>query len=139
MFAFRRPATPPAEPAPVGSAPLPDASAPPVAVPLPPRRKWLRRISRGFAIFAIIFILLVGWLAITAPLSKSLEPIAPPQLTLLASDGTPIARMGALVDEPGKASALPKHVTGAFLAIEDRRFYSHWGVDPRRVARAVWG
>jgi len=138
MFAFRRPATPPAELAPVGGAPLPDGGTPPVAVPLSRRRKWLRRISRGFAIFAIIFILLVGWLAITAPLSKSLEPIAPPQLTLLASDGTPIARMGAIVDEPVKANALPKHVTGAFLAIEDRRFYSHWGVDPRSIARAVW-
>jgi penicillin-binding protein 1A len=117
---------------------LPDAGAPPVAVPMSRRRKWLRRISRGFAVFAILFILLVGWLAITAPLSKSLEPIAPPQITLLASDGTPIARIGAIVDKPVKASALPRHVTGAFLAIEDRRFYDHWGVDPRSIARAVW-
>ncbi|MBN8842722.1 MAG: transglycosylase domain-containing protein [Sphingomonadales bacterium] len=102
------------------------------------RRKWTRRISRGFAIFSIAFILLVGWLALTAPLSKSLEPIAPPEITLLASDGTPIARMGAIVDKPVDVTKLPKHVTGAFLAIEDRRFYSHWGVDPRSVARAVW-
>ena len=139
MFRFRRPAAPPPEPAPLGGAPLPDgAMPPPVTAPLSPRRKWLRRISRGFAIFAILFVLLVGWLAITAPLSKSLEPIAPPQITLLASDGTPIARTGAIVDEPVKASELPKHVTAAFLAIEDRRFYSHWGVDPRSIARAIW-
>ena len=57
-----------------------------------PRPRWLRWLSRGFAAFAILFILLVGWLAITAPLSKSLEPIAPPQITLLASNGTPVAR-----------------------------------------------
>ncbi len=111
---------------------------PPPVVPETRRRKWLRRVSRGFAIFSIIFILLVGWLALTAPLSKSLEPIAPPQITLLASDGTPIARIGAIVDAPVKAAALPRHVTGAFLAIEDRRFYTHWGVDPRSIARAVW-
>ena len=49
-------------------------------------------------------VLLVGWLAITAPLSKSLQPIAPPQLTLLAADGTPIARRGAIVDAPVKVS-----------------------------------
>ncbi|WP_260582340.1 transglycosylase domain-containing protein [Sphingopyxis sp. PET50] len=139
MFAFRRPAAPPPEPVPAGGVPLPDGAAPPpVAPPLSRRRKWLRRLSRGFAIFAVLFILLVGWLAITAPLSKSLEPIAPPQITLLASDGTPIARTGAIVDAPVKAKDLPRHVTGAFLAIEDRRFYSHWGVDPRSVARAVW-
>src|SRR3546814_11289491 len=82
--------------------------------------------------------LIVGWLAITAPLSKSLEPIAPPELTLLASDGTPIARTGAIVERPVEVAKLPRHVTGAFLAIEDRRFYSHWGIDPRSIARALW-
>jgi penicillin-binding protein 1A len=138
MWFSRRPAAPQPEPLPAGATPLPDVGTPAPAVPLSPRRKWLRRISRGFAVFAIIFLLLVGWLAITAPLSKSLEPIAPPQITLLASDGTPIARIGAIVDTPVKAKDLPKHVTGAFLAIEDRRFYSHWGVDPRSIARAVW-
>ncbi|WP_282948409.1 MULTISPECIES: transglycosylase domain-containing protein [unclassified Sphingopyxis] len=137
MFPFRKKAPP----APSGP---PEISlggvegVPPPAVPETRRRKWARRISRGFAIFAVTFILLVGWLALTAPLSKSLEPIAPPEVTLLAADGTPIARAGAIVDAPVKVSALPKHVTGAFLAIEDRRFYSHWGVDPRSVGRAVW-
>ena len=93
------------------------------------------RIAAG-GLFA--FILLVGWLAVTAPLSRSLEPIAPPQLTLLASDGTPIARNGAVVDEPVRAADLPPHVIEPFLAIEDRRFYSHWGIDPRGIARALW-
>lgn len=140
MTWFRKSKTP--EPAPAApSFAMPDTpgfDAPPPVVPESRRRKWLRRISRGFAVFCILFILLVGWLALTAPLSKSLEPIAPPQVTLLASDGTPIARSGAIVDAPVKAADLPKHVTGAFLAIEDRRFYSHWGVDPRSIARAVW-
>jgi penicillin-binding protein 1A len=137
---FRKPAGPDPTPLtmPAATAAVPGPAAPKVAVPETRRRKWLRRISRGFAVFCIIFILLVGWLALTAPLSKSLEPIAPPQITLLAADGTPIARIGAIVDTPVKAADLPKHVKGAFLAIEDRRFYSHWGVDPRSIARAVW-
>jgi penicillin-binding protein 1A len=86
----------------------------------------------------LALILLVGWLAITAPLSKSLEPIAPPQITLLAADGSPIARNGAIVEAPVKAEALPDHVIQSFLAIEDRRFYSHWGLDALGIARAVW-
>src|SRR5687767_12161471 len=45
-------------------------------------------IKRGLLGFAVVFVLLVAWLAITAPLSKSLQPIAPPQITLLAADGT---------------------------------------------------
>ncbi len=102
-----------------------------------PRTRWWW-IKRGLAGLAPAFVLLVGWLAITAPLSKSLQPIAPPQLTLLAADGTPIARNGAIVEAPVKVAELPDHVIEPFIAIEDRRFYSHWGVDPRGVARALW-
>ena len=86
-----------------------------------------------------LLVLTIAWLAFTAPLSKSLQPLAPPQLTLLAADGTPIARTGAMVEAPVRIAALPPQVIHAFLAIEDRRFYSHWGVDPRGLARAAWG
>jgi hypothetical protein len=82
-----------------------------------PRTRWWW-IKRGLAGLALAFILLVGWLAITAPLSKSLQPIAPPELTLLAADGTPIARNGADVDAPVKVSELPPHVIEPFIAIE---------------------
>lgn len=102
------------------------------------RPRWLHWTVRGLTAFVFLFILLVGWLALTAPLSKSLEPIAPPAITLLASDGTPIARMGAIVEAPVRVRELPEHVTGAFLAIEDRRFYTHWGIDPRSIVRAAW-
>ena len=142
MFDFlkSKKAPPPAPSPELPGGPYPDAFAPAAPPPVPESRlrKWTRRISRGFAIFALVMILLIGWLALTAPLSKSLQPIAPPEITLLASDGTPIARMGAIVDAPIDVAKLPKHVSGAFIAIEDRRFYNHWGVDPRSVGRAVW-
>jgi penicillin-binding protein 1A len=99
-----------------------------------PRRSWL---VRGIAAILLLFILTIGWLAITAPLSKSLEPIAPPQVTLLTSDGTPIARNGAIVDQPVEVAQLPQHVIDAFLSIEDRGFYDHWGISPRGMARAA--
>ncbi|MEO9463430.1 MAG: transglycosylase domain-containing protein [Marinomonas sp.] len=100
-------------------------------------RKWWW-ISRGIAGCLLLLFLTIGWLFFTAPLSKSLEPIVPPQITLLASDGTPIARSGANVEAPVKVADLPDHVIQPFLAIEDRRFYSHLGVDPRGIARAAW-
>ncbi len=102
-----------------------------------PHGKWWW-VARGSAAALFIFILLVAYLAITAPLSKSLQPIAPPQITLLTSDGQPFARNGAVVDDPVQVAQLPDHVKEAFMAIEDRRFYSHWGVDPRGLARALW-
>ena len=99
------------------------------------KRWWAVRI---IAAMLAVFILLVAYLAITAPLNKSLRPIAPPQITLLASDGTPIARNGAMTDEPVDVETLPPHVVNAFLSIEDRRFYDHWGLDPRGIGRAVF-
>ena len=111
-------------------------STPPL--PQKPRRSRWWWFSRGFGAALLLFFILLVWLAITAPMSKSLQPIAPPQLTLTASDGTPIARSGAVVDRPVKVADLPPHVVNAFLAIEDRRFYSHIGVDPRGLARALW-
>ncbi len=107
--------------------------------PAPAVRKHTRWwwFSRGVAAFLFLLMLTVAWLAITAPLSKSLEPIAPPQITLLSADGTPIARNGAIIAAPVDTEKLPEHVVEAFLAIEDRRFFSHWGVDPRGLARAA--
>jgi penicillin-binding protein 1A len=82
--------------------------------------------------------LLIAWLAITAPLSKSLQPIAAPSLTLVSVEGIPIARRGADIREPVKIAALPKHVPGAFIAIEDKRFHDHLGISVRGIARAAW-
>ncbi|MFM9936957.1 MAG: transglycosylase domain-containing protein [Novosphingobium sp.] len=109
------------------------------APPVPPSR-WSTRwwwIKRGLVASAMVFVLLFIWLVLTAPLSKSLQPIAPPALTLLAADGQPFARNGAIIGEPVRIAALPKQVRQAFIAIEDRRFYSHWGIDPRGVIRAT--
>ena len=102
------------------------------------RRNWLRWAMRGLAALVVLLVLAIGWLAVTAPLSRSLKPPTPPSITLEAADGTPIARRGAIIGAPVVASTLPKHVTEAFLAIEDRQFYSHWGISPRGILRAAW-
>ena len=81
---------------------------------------------------------LVAWLAVTAPLSQSLRPIVPPSISLMSADGHLIARRGAVIDKPVMMAELPPHVPQAFMAIEDRRFPTHWGVDPRGIARAMW-
>ena len=104
----------------------------------PPKPRRARRRRRLAAAAAALLAALVLWLAATAPLSRSLQPIAEPSITLLAADGTPIARRGAIVDRPVRVAELPPHVAQAFLAIEDRRFYSHPGIDPLGLARAAW-
>ncbi len=107
-----------------------------IAVPAKPSRRWYW-IRRGIAAAFLILMLIIAWLALTAPLSKSLAPIAAPRLTLLSSDGQPIARNGAIIDAPVRARNLPPHLKQAFIAIEDRQFYSHWGISVRGLARAA--
>ena len=106
--------------------------------PPKPRLRWRLWLKRALLAGILLFFAMVAWLAVTAPLSRSLKPIAPPSITLLSAEGRPIARKGAIIAAPVDASVLPDHVTGAFLAIEDRRFRSHWGIDPRGLARAMW-
>ena len=101
------------------------------------RRIW-RWTVRGMAGLIVLLVIAIAWLAVTAPLSRSLKPPTPPSITLTAADGTPIARRGAIIGAPVDAAKLPPHVREAFIAIEDRRFYSHWGVDPRGILRAAW-
>ena len=89
--------------APAPAPPLaPDAPKDPS--PWPTRMLWAKR---GLWAALLLFLATFVWLAFTAPLSKSLEPIAPPELTLLASDGQPIARNGANIDAPVKAAERP--------------------------------
>lgn len=96
-----------------------------------------RRRTRRIAILCAIVVALFVWLAITAPLRKSLQPIAVPSITLLSAEGQPIARRGANIGAPVDVTELPDHVGRAFVAIEDRRFYMHIGVDPWGIARAA--
>jgi penicillin-binding protein 1A len=107
----------------------------------PRRRAWYNPLRWGWKrlvlAILVLFLLLVGWLAVTAPLSKSLQPIAAPSLTLLSVEGVPIARRGADIREPVKIADLPDHVAEAFIAIEDRRFYQHLGISIRGIARAA--
>ncbi len=40
--------------------------------------------------------------------------------------------------EPAEWENIPTDLVNAVVAVEDNRFFSHWGVDPRSVARAIW-
>lgn len=37
-----------------------------------------------------------------------------------------------------KLSQIPRPLIDALIAIEDRKYYSHWGIDPRGIARALY-
>ena len=118
---------------------LPDPFAP-APLPLPlvkPRRRWRSRIKWTAYILGGLFLVTVLWLIVTAPLSRAMEPLPAPAMLILSSEGQPIARRGAVKEAPVDVTKLNPLTPAAFVAIEDRRFYSHWGIDPRGIARAA--
>lgn len=134
---FRSAATEPYGAAPDPAVPTGDGLARPPEPPQKPKRTRWQKAKRLLLVFAILFVLIVAWLAVTAPLSKSLEPINAPSLTILSAEGEPIARRGAIIDEPVDVTRLPDHVWQPFVAIEDRNFRSHFGVSLRGTVRAL--
>jgi penicillin-binding protein 1A len=119
---------------------LPDAFPPPEPAaespePRPPRRRW-RWLRWGFNGFAALLLVTILWLVFTAPLGRALEPLPNPAMLLVSADGQPIARRGAIKDRPVTMADLDPLTPAAFVAIEDRRFYRHWGIDPRGIGRA---
>ncbi len=60
-----------------------------------------------------------------------------PTVTILANDGTVLARRGSGFARAVEIDELPPYLPQAFIAIEDRRFYDHAGVDPKGIARAM--
>ena len=118
--------------------PDPFAKAPPPPAPTEekkPRRRWWRW---GFTAFGALLLITLLWLIVTAPLSRALEPLDDPAMLLVSAEGQPIARRGAIKDEPVEVAKLDPMTPAAFIAIEDRRFRSHWGIDPRAIGRAMW-
>ncbi|MDH5555970.1 MAG: PBP1A family penicillin-binding protein [Alphaproteobacteria bacterium] len=112
-----------------------------------PRRKrsWLiRLIGYGLALTVWGTVGLAGimaWYAYDLPDIENLERAAgkrAPTVTVKAADGTVLAHYGELYGVAVQLHELPPHLPHAVLAVEDRRFYDHMGVDPIGILRAGW-
>ena len=61
-----------------------------------------------------------------------------PAVTLLARDGTPFAYFGDSSAPPVPVKEMSPYLPQAVMAIEDRRYYSHFGMDPIGLLRAIY-
>lgn len=75
------------------------------------------------------------------PQGAAIQPLPPieraPQLVFVDRNGARIGVRGGRFGPPVNLRSLPAHVPAAFVAIEDRRFYSHPGFDAAGIARAA--
>ncbi|MHA7775563.1 transglycosylase domain-containing protein [Roseibium sp. M-1] len=75
--------------------------------------------------------------AFLPPTSEWQVPARPPNVKIVASNGDLLANRGDTGGEAVRLEQLPPYLPNAVIAIEDRRFHSHFGVDPIGLARAV--
>jgi penicillin-binding protein 1A len=88
---------------------------------------WLAIGAVGFA----------AWVGAHLPSIQSLEiPKRAPSIQIVDMQGRVLARRGDLAGAPLPLKEMPAYVSKAFIAIEDRRFYDHHGVDPFGIGRA---
>jgi penicillin-binding protein 1A len=107
-----------------------------------PRRSFLGRLVYwGFVLGLWGGVAIAGLFAYYAsqlpPIDQLAVPKRPPNIAILADDGSLIANRGDTGGAAVRLSELPPYLPKAFVAIEDRRFYSHFGIDPIGIARAV--
>jgi penicillin-binding protein 1A len=90
------------------------------------------------ALWAVIAAIgLLVWIGAHLPPIQSLEiPKRPPSVLILGLNGATLATRGDMGGAEVPLRELPDYVPKAFVAIEDRRFYSHHGIDPWGILRA---
>ncbi|HEV2157072.1 penicillin-binding protein 1A [Bradyrhizobium sp.] len=81
---------------------------------------------------------LVIYVGAHLPPIQSLEiPKRPPTIQIVGIDGSMLAQRGEMAGANIALKDLPPYLPKAFIAIEDRRFYSHFGIDPVGILRAL--
>lgn len=106
-------------------------------------KKWLYLFLGVLAVCAVFLSLgiglLLGYIKELPPIEQ-LEDYSPPQVTTLY-DRTGTIEIGRLYRQKRVIahikSDIPKDLINAFIAIEDKRFYSHFGIDFARTFKAI--
>ena len=103
----------------------------------------LRRVAT-WSLVAVIWISVIGagvlaWYAYDLPEVGAIEKLTRrPNITLVAADGSTLASFGDRFGATRSLQELPPHLPRAVIAVEDRRFYDHVGIDYRGLLRAVF-
>ncbi|EPX75524.1 PBP1A family penicillin-binding protein [Salipiger mucosus] len=98
-------------------------------------------LRRGLALgtAALLLVLVAGgtlWLA-TRPSLDELEAARAPDIEYRDANGEALYLAHGVTDEHVPLAEIPEHLQEAVIALEDRRFRAHDGIDLRGIARAA--
>lgn len=100
---------------------------------------WILKIAILAVIWGSVAVgFLVAWYAYDLPdISQITQWQRRPSITMESEDGTVFARYGDLYGDRVTLEEMPAWLPEAVIAIEDRRFYKHFGLDPQGLLRAA--
>ena len=115
----------------------------PVARPEPGRRGFAARLARlavsGVLLILVAWVALFVWYAPRLPDTDALFREAQQvRVKVLAADGSTLAERGGAGRPFVRLDQISPWLPKAVVAIEDRRFWEHSGVDPTGILRAAW-
>ena len=105
-------------------------------------RRWLKRLfvwATGLVVLGLVFLgFAVGFAAASLPSYSTLKATQPGQtIVIRARDGRELVEIGPSFGEWIDYPDIPENMTNAMIAVEDKRFHSHIGVDPVRLTGAM--
>ncbi|AZI36381.1 putative penicillin-binding protein [Caenibius tardaugens NBRC 16725] len=108
-----------------------------------PKRRWFRRLFIWGTVIALLAIAALGIAVAMAARSipgfdELKETAAGQTIVVRARDGSELLTMGPSPGNWLRSDEIPQVMKDAMISVEDRRFRSHFGVDPIGLARAVW-
>jgi len=111
--------------------------------PKPERQKgrstslWVRLAAAAVWAFVAIIAVIAFYAYDLPDVDKALDATRRPTVTLQARDGGHLITVGDIHGLPVKLNDVPPSLVQAVMATEDRRFYSHFGLDLIGLARAT--
>lgn len=107
----------------------------------PKKRWWLRILTvlLGIGVLAAIGLVMAVFVTMRSlPSYSTLKASEHGQMIVVrARDGRELVSIGPSYGEWLDAREIPDVMKNAMIAVEDRRFYDHWGVDPVGVLRSI--
>ena len=106
-------------------------------------QRWTRRLFIWGGLFLLLMLVMVGTaVAFKARSLPSFDELMSQQagqtIVVRARDGTEIVSLGPSPGDWLPFSEIPQVMKDAMVSVEDRRFYSHFGIDPIGLARALF-
>ncbi len=122
-----------------GGRPPPRRQAP---LPGPPRRSLLNALVYWSVVLGVWVLIFVAAFVLVfsrglPDTSKLYDIHRQPSISYLDRNGALLSVRGSQYAPPVDIDSLPAYVPAAFVSVEDRRFYQHWGFDPVGIGRAV--